>query len=77
MVAELWRWWRVARRSPELRAGSGELGVVRREYGRGCAALIGAGAVHGRAWTGAAARASVHRRVSRGRARGTSLLLMF
>jgi hypothetical protein len=77
MVAELWRWWRVAGRSPELRAGSRELGAVRREYDRGCAALIGASAVHGRAWTGAGARAGVHRRVSRGRACGTSLLLLF
>jgi hypothetical protein len=52
-VAELWRWWRVTGRSLELLAGSGKLGVVRREYDRGHAALIGAGAVHGRAWTGA------------------------
>jgi hypothetical protein len=77
MVAELWRWWRVAGRSPKLRVGSRELGAVRREYGRGRAALIGAGAVHGLAWTGAGVRAGVHRRVSRGRARGTSLLLLF
>jgi hypothetical protein len=61
---------------PELRAGSGKLGKERREYGRGRTALIGAGAVHGRAWTGAGARAGVHRRVRRGRAR-TSLLLLF
>jgi hypothetical protein len=62
MVAELWRLWRVAGRSSELRAGSGKLGKVRREYGRGRAALIGAGAVHGRAWTGAGARARTARR---------------
>jgi hypothetical protein len=42
---------------PELRAGSGKLGKERREYGRGRTALIGAGAVHGRAWTGAGTRA--------------------
>jgi hypothetical protein len=63
-------------RSSELRAGSGELGAMRREYGRGHAALRGAGVVHGRAWTGAGGRAGVHRRVSRGRARGTLLLLL-
>jgi hypothetical protein len=57
MVAELWRWWRVTGRSSELRAGSGELGAVRREYGRGRAALIGTSAVRGRTWTGASARA--------------------
>jgi hypothetical protein len=61
-VAELWQWWQVTRRSPELRAGSGELGVVRREYGRGHVALIGAGAVHDRASTGAGARARTARR---------------
>jgi hypothetical protein len=68
-------WWRVAGRSPELGDGSGELDAVRREYGRGRAALIGAG--HGRARHGTGARAGMHRRVSRGRARGTSLLLLF
>jgi hypothetical protein len=56
-VAELWRRWRVAGRSPKLRASSGKLGEVRREYDRGCTALIGAGTVHGRAWTSAGARA--------------------
>jgi hypothetical protein len=76
-VAELWEWWWVAGRSSGLWAGFRELGEVRREYGRGHAALIGAGAVHGRAWTGAGVRACVHRRISRGRARGTSLLLLF
>jgi hypothetical protein len=59
---------------------------VRREYDRGRAALIGVGAVHGQAWTGAGARAGVARReragrrapaVRRGRARGTLLLLLF
>jgi hypothetical protein len=54
----------------ELSAGSGESGEARREYGRGFPALIGAGAMHGRAWTsvacgrtwlGADARAGVHR----------------
>jgi hypothetical protein len=39
--------------------------------------FIGAGAVHGRVWTGASVRAGVHQRVSRGRARGTLLLLLF
>jgi hypothetical protein len=34
-------------------AGSGEFGAVRREYDRGCDALIGVGAMHGRAWAGA------------------------
>jgi hypothetical protein len=58
-VAELWRWWRVTGRSPELRAGSGELGVVWREYDRGHAALIGDSTVHGRVWTGAGAWAGV------------------
>jgi hypothetical protein len=43
-------------RSPELWVDSGELGTVRREYGRGHAAPISAGAVHGRAWTGAGGR---------------------
>jgi hypothetical protein len=76
-LVELWRCWRVAGRSPELWAGSGKLGAVQREYGRSRAALIGMGAVHGRAWTGAGARAGVHQRISRGRARGTSLLLLF
>jgi hypothetical protein len=61
-VAELWQWWRVTGRSPELRAGSGELGAVRREYDRGHAALIGAGAVHGRAWNDEGARARTARR---------------
>jgi hypothetical protein len=40
---------------------------VRREYGRGRAALLGAGVVHGRAWTGAGARAGVARRGRAGR----------
>jgi hypothetical protein len=40
-------------------AGSGESGEARREYDRGFLALIGAGAVHGRAWTSAGARASM------------------
>jgi hypothetical protein len=62
MVVELWRWWQVTGRSPELRAGSGELGAVRREYGRGRAALIGSGAVHGQAWTGASVQAHMARR---------------
>jgi hypothetical protein len=66
-VAELWRWWRVTGRSPKLRTGSGELGAVRREYDRGRAALIGAGAVHGRARTGAGGRARVARRRHAGR----------
>jgi hypothetical protein len=48
-------------RSPELRAGSRELGAVWREYDRGRAALIGVGAVHGQAWTGAGARVGVAR----------------
>jgi hypothetical protein len=60
-------------RSPELRAGSGELGAVRKEYGRGSAALIGMGTVHGRLWTGAGARARTARCGRAGtRARGTS-----
>jgi hypothetical protein len=66
-VAELWRWWRVTRRLPELRAGSGELGAVWREYDRGRAALIGAGVVHGRAWTSAGTREGVARRGRAGR----------
>jgi hypothetical protein len=59
-----------AQSSLELSTGSGESGEARREYDRGFPALIGAGAVHGRAWTsaarrhawlGAGARAGVHR----------------
>jgi hypothetical protein len=38
---------RATQSSPELRAGSGKLAEVRREYGRGRTALIGVGAVHG------------------------------
>ena len=64
------------------RVNSGELQLGRecgraREYGRGRAALIGVGAVHGRAWTVAGARVGVHRRVSLGRACGALLLLLF
>jgi hypothetical protein len=73
MLAELWRWWRVMGRSPELRTGSRELGAVRREYGRGRAALIGVRAVHDRAWTGAARGRAGRRSLCR----GTSLLLLF
>jgi hypothetical protein len=72
-VAELWRWWRVVGRSPELRAGSGEFGAVRKEYSRGRAALIGMDMVHGRVWTGAGARARTARCGRAGRrAHGTS-----
>jgi hypothetical protein len=66
-VAKLWRWWWVTGRSPELRAGSGELGTVPREYDRGHATLIGAGVLHGRAWTGAGAQVGVAQRGRAGR----------
>jgi hypothetical protein len=45
--AKTWVW--------EVRRGA-------KEYGRGCTALIGAGAVHGQAWTGAGAWARTARR---------------
>jgi hypothetical protein len=70
--------WRAAQSSPELSAGSRESGEAWREYNRGFPALIGAGAVHGRAWTSAGAHDLAWVRglawtghVSRGRARGT------
>jgi hypothetical protein len=60
----VWPWWpsaraawRAAQSSPELSAGSWELGEARRKYGRGFPSLIGAGVVHGQAWTSAGARA--------------------
>jgi hypothetical protein len=40
--------WRAAQSSPELSAGSRESGEARRSS---FCALIGAGTVHGRAWT--------------------------
>jgi hypothetical protein len=60
-VAELWQWWQVTGMSPELQAGSGELGLVRREYNQGRAALTDASVDQcGRAGT----RAGVHQRVT-------------
>jgi hypothetical protein len=72
----VWPWWssaraarRVAQSSPELTAGSRELGEAQRKYGRGFPTLIGAGTVHeracGRARLGAGARAGVHRASAR------------
>jgi hypothetical protein len=60
--------------SGELRRGR-ECGRAR-EYGRGRATLIGMGLARarGRKWLGVGARSVVHRRVSRGRARGDLLL---
>jgi hypothetical protein len=40
-------------------------------------ALIGVGAAHGQAWLDVGVRSGVHRRISRGRARGVLLLLVF
>jgi hypothetical protein len=54
--------WRATQSSPELSVGSEEFGEARRKYGRGFPALIGAGVVHGRVWTGAGARARTARR---------------
>jgi hypothetical protein len=67
---------RAAQSSPALSAGSGESGEARREYDRGFPALIGVGAVHGRACGRAHGLAWVRGlactgHVSRGRARGT------
>jgi hypothetical protein len=85
-VVALGRLWRVAGRSPELRASSGELGVVRRRQ-RGRQPSTGTGfIVVARAWSRAAAgvQGFAHRRalsappsVRPRRTRGSSLLPWF
>jgi hypothetical protein len=85
-VVALGRHWRFAGRSPELRAGSGELGVVRRRQ-RGRQPCTGTGFIAvAWAWSRAAASARGFARgralsappgVSPRRTRGSSLLPWF